>query len=115
MSNLMRCEKCAVALKGYICPCCKVDYESEIKIQEEKNKKFGEKMVLFLKGLEKLTIETGIKIHGCGCCGSPFLREIEYPTDNLYGYSVKENGYDIEWVDWFDEDSWNDRHKSIVK
>lgn len=27
----------------------------------------------FLEGLTKLTLETGVVIGGCGCCGSPFL------------------------------------------
>lgn len=29
----------------------------------------------FLDGLTKLTMETGIMIAGCGCCGSPYLSE----------------------------------------
>lgn len=27
----------------------------------------------FIDGLNKLTARTGIKIKGCGCCGSPWL------------------------------------------
>jgi hypothetical protein len=27
----------------------------------------------FMAGLAELTAHTGISVHGCGCCGSPFL------------------------------------------
>ena len=33
----------------------------------------------FLKGLAALTSKYGIAIGGCGCCGSPYLRDGEKP------------------------------------
>lgn len=44
----------------------------------------------FIKGLKKLTLKTGIVIGGCGCCGSPFLRELA---------EVEKNGnYDFDSI-----------------
>ena len=50
----------------------------------------------FLIGLTKLTKETGIKIKGCGCCGSPFLAKCEGGK----GYCFRGRGIpaDVEWV-----------------
>jgi len=31
----------------------------------------------FLKELSELTLKYRLKIGGCGCCGSPFLSELE--------------------------------------
>ena len=65
----------------------------------------------FILGLEKLTRETGIAIHGCGCCGSPFLREVEVSKDS--GYSAE----DCENISWADpkDDFWDYLKDNIVK
>lgn len=44
------------------------------------------KVSLFLQELTKLTKEYNIVIKGCGCCGSPWLEDLENGEtyDNLY-------------------------------
>lgn len=48
----------------------------------------------FLDGLTKLTMETGVMIAGCGCCGSPYLSEVSgyisgsYTVEPGNGYSA---------------------------
>jgi len=43
------------------------------------------RIVKFLRGLDKLSKECGIKIGGCGCCASPYLRDItEEEAANTY-------------------------------
>lgn len=39
--------------------------------------KSKEQVVAFLTELAELSRRHGIEIGGCGCCGSPFLREID--------------------------------------
>jgi hypothetical protein len=65
-----------------------------------------QRLKAFLEGLTKLTQEHGIKIMGCGCCGSPFLdylgddsihslaEDILGDADNLE-YNEKEEEYII--------------------
>lgn len=36
-----------------------------------------EKIERFLNELSELTKRHGIAIHGCGCCGSPWIEDIE--------------------------------------
>ena len=38
---------------------------------------FEEKVSLFLKGLARLSEETGIYVTGCGCCDSPDLEDLD--------------------------------------
>ena len=38
----------------------------------------------FLEGLTKLSNETGVKIGGCGCCGSPWLDDCNGKGDYLW-------------------------------
>jgi len=57
----------------------------------------------FLKELSALTLKYKVRIHGCGCCGSPFLLSIdEYKNELNLGYCVnkklKYNG-NIEYED----------------
>jgi len=35
----------------------------------------------FIKGLDELSAKTGIAIGGCGCCGSPLIREKKENTN----------------------------------
>ncbi len=52
----------------------------------------------FLQGLRELTLKTGIAIAGCGCCGSPYLVEINKDslTDDVrYGYGCAD---ELTWI-----------------
>ena len=74
--------------------------------------KLNENERAFLIGLEKLTRETGIKVRGCGCCGSPFLLEADI-TDTRSGY-----GLVFGQVAWFDpsyDEGWEKYSEFIVK
>jgi len=51
----------------------------------------------FLLELRELTLKHGLAIGGCGCCGSPFLMEVESP-DPLGGYMTDGDGDEIEWI-----------------
>ena len=71
-----------------------------------------ESIVAFLHELTELSRRHGIQIGGCGCCGSPFLAEIDDDKkDGAYSYhGVRKdqsgfgayvsrfNGPEIEWV-----------------
>ena len=46
-----------------------------------------EKRDAFLKELTELTLKHGIKIGGCGCCGSPWIAEAK-PEDAECIYTV---------------------------
>jgi len=39
----------------------------------------------FLKELTELTLKYGIQIKGCGCCGSPFLMNMNDEHQVFYG------------------------------
>ena len=43
---------------------------------------------LFLKELTELTQKYGLEIGGCGCCGSPWVLEIE---SGVYAYDLYYN------------------------
>lgn len=70
----------------------------------------------FLVCLEILTRKTGVKIVGCGCCGSPEI--VEASGDELgdldagygYGYSGE-----VVWVSHADAYHWRNFSKSIVR
>ena len=75
----------------------------------------SEKERAFLIGLEKLTRKTGIKIGGCGCCGSPFLSEVgETALAVAAGYGRGYND-EIRWIDPEDDFAWESYSESIVK
>lgn len=48
----------------------------------------------FLKELSELTQKYGIVIEGCGCCGSPYLIDIDIPYE-LNGQQCE----DLSWKD----------------
>lgn len=53
----------------------------------------------FLLGLRELTLKYGVTISGCGCCGSPFLSDIEEVDTTEYGgYAVENNGDNLRFV-----------------
>lgn len=54
------------------------------------------RLELFLNELTELTQKYGIKICGCGCCGSPWLSDEknEFDTDNLK-YNHKKRQYEV--------------------
>lgn len=70
----------------------------------------------FLIGLAKLTRETGIKIAGCGCCGSP---EIVDSSDDELGDKDAGYGYgfagEVTWISHADDYNWKNFSKSIVR
>jgi hypothetical protein len=74
----------------------------------------AEKERLFLIGLEELSRKTGITIGGCGCCGSPYLQEIEGADDARSGYGIGSQGQVI-WISPADEYDWDEYADSIVK
>lgn len=47
-------------------------------MEEMKKKDQEQRLKLFLNDLNKLTNGYGISIGGCGCCGSPWLKDLEY-------------------------------------
>lgn len=51
--------------------------------------------IKFLIGLEKLTKQTGVKIGGCGCCGSPWYEEIENADKGGY----VDGHFNLEWLE----------------
>lgn len=56
-----------------------------------------EQIRLFLEDLSKLTRKHGIKIGGCGCCGSPFLIELDdVARSEAYSYRIKDDE-DLKW------------------
>ena len=67
----------------------------------------------FLIGLEKLTRETGIRICGCGCCGSPYMAEAEISSEKS-GYGFGYAG-EVSWLDPKDDYYWEKYSESIVK
>ena len=72
----------------------------------------------FLVGLEKLSRETGVVIGGCGCCGSPYLREMGAESSQS-GYGFGSTG-EVLWIserasgEW-DSYDWENYKDSIVK
>jgi hypothetical protein len=75
----------------------------------------NEREKTFLIGLEKLTRQTGITIAGCGCCGSPFLNDLqEFESEESAGYGIGYAG-EVTWISPSDEYSWKNYNKSIVK
>lgn len=56
--------------------------------------------VKFIQGLNLLTLETGVTISGCGCCGTPFLGEApKYDSGEIVpdAYYITEVGEFLEW------------------
>ena len=58
-----------------------------------------ENLKMFLKELSALTKKYGIKICGCGCCGSPWVEDINTKDmlDNL-SYNAKKELYEVDGV-----------------
>lgn len=57
------------------------------------------KVKCFLNELSELTRKHGIKICGCGCCGSPWIEDIRTGNmvDNLE-YNDEKQQYEV-WID----------------
>lgn len=63
----------------------------------------------FLRELSELTKKHGISIGACGCCGSPFLTELEGDDDHIGAYIVTDepdNG--VKWICKGDELDWEE-------
>lgn len=54
-------------------------------MEEMKKKDQEQRLKLFLSDLTKISNEYGISIGGCGCCGSPWLKDLEY-QEFLFDY-----------------------------
>ncbi|WP_405893804.1 hypothetical protein OG272_16105 [Streptomyces sp. NBC_00104] len=55
----------------------------------------------FLDDLAALTAKHGLRIDGCGCCGSPFLQranaaETDWPTRLNFTYSTETQRYTVD-------------------
>lgn len=60
----------------------------------------GERVKAFLKELAELTKKYGLSIGGCGCCGSPWIWDLQnnsMPYDSLNFDEEKEIYTYIEW------------------
>ena len=59
-----------------------------------------EKIQEFMRELENLSRRTGMAVHGCGCCSSPFLIEVSVDSEFGYVYTFAGAGEasDICWV-----------------
>jgi hypothetical protein len=61
----------------------------------------------FLLGLRELTLKYGVGIAGCGCCGSPFLRDVQLSaTSDQGGYCVIDGGEEVGFVQPSNEFEW---------
>lgn len=49
---------------------------------------------VFIDGLDELTARTGIKIVGCGCCGSPWLMGDAHAGH----YELSDHATSLTWV-----------------
>lgn len=56
-----------------------------------------EKIEKFLEALTALCVEHGVKICGCGCCGSPYISEMK-PKDEGGRYQTTAGDEDLKWV-----------------
>lgn len=73
-----------------------------------------DKEIEFLRGLRELTLKTGIKIAGCGCCDSPWLEKLEDKDLDLdNGYAVHVNM--VSWISKSAEYYWENYSNKIVK
>jgi hypothetical protein len=67
----------------------------------------------FLSGLRELTMRTGVVIEGCGCCGSPAIRDIsKSDLASESGYGVGDSA-EVKWISPNDKESW-DRYKASI-
>ena len=72
--------------------------------------------IKFLKGLRKLTKETGLEIGGCGCCGSPFLTKVAHREGAGYALTdPNRSNSGVRWVSPDDEYDWDEYKNHIVK
>lgn len=62
--------------------------------QEEKKKQQDDKKQQFISELTSLSQKYGLTIGGCGCCGSPWVAEME-PSEKNGSYSL--DGHDLRW------------------
>lgn len=67
----------------------------------------------FIKELEQLSRKYGIAIAGCGCCGSPYLVDLNNNPNVKAGYSNTDDG--LKWVDPEDHYDWNKYSNEIIK
>jgi hypothetical protein len=63
-------------------------------------------LAAFLLELTELSQEHGIKIGGCGCCGSPFLSEITTTEkDGQYYVPMSGDSPDDQEVQWLTDEA----------
>lgn len=65
-----------------------------------------EKVEVFLTELKALCLKHNLCVHGCGCCGSPFLIEgpdNEEEADKYLNHLRRENNGEVICVERFEE------------
>ena len=78
-----------------------------------------EKMTEFLQDYEVLCRKHGLYLHGCGCCGSPFLNEMNAEYElffNDYTKHVCYEEYDFykDEVPYFKDGEIRDEREGVV-
>lgn len=51
----------------------------------------------FLRDLRELALKHGVKVGGCGCCGSPVLLELEDEEWDGFTYVCDQTGEHLRW------------------
>ena len=59
---------------------------------------------LFIDGLNKLTRNLGVAVQGCGCCGSPSLKVLDYTVNKKGAYRYTEEFDGVEYLVWSQEE-----------
>ena len=54
-------------------------------------------LIDFLRDLRELALKHGLKVGGCGCCGSPFLMELEDDEWDGFTYVCDQDGERLRW------------------
>ncbi len=62
----------------------------------EEPENFPPNLDVFLEELSRLSRKYGLKIGGCGCCGSPEICELDEP-EGKYKYTTRTPGASLTW------------------
>lgn len=70
----------------------------------------------FVLELRALTMKYGVAVHGCGCCGSPYLEPEADVTDDRAGYAIETDDWtNLRWVDPSDSRVWLMNKDEIIQ